>query len=436
LEWWLIILLLIGGLLFLLVLGFPVAFSFLLINFIGAYAFMGGERGLSLATQQIFSSLTSFTLAPIPLFIFMGELMLHSGMAARTLDVIDKWVGRLPGRLSLLVIVGGTLFSTLSGSTIANTAMLAETMGPEMRARGYKKPMILGPIVGVGGLAMLIPPSALAVVYASIAQISVGKVLIAGALPGLLLAFFYLSYVVLRCFLQPSVAPAYDVAVHSLSEKISESLKYVLPLGLIFFMVLGVIFVGIATPTEAAATGAVGSLILAGVYGGLNAQVLKKALTGTLRVTVMVFMIISASQTYSAILAFTGATNAMVKAVSGLALPPIATIMIMMVILLILGTFMEQVSMMMITVPIFMPIIESFGYDPIWFALLVLLNIEMGMSTPPFGMLLFVMKGSAPEGTSLQEIITAAVPFLGCDLLLLILLMVFPSIVLFLPSLM
>ncbi len=435
-EWWLIILLLIGGLLFLLVLGFPVAFSFLLINFIGAYAFMGGERGLSLATQQIFSSLTSFTLAPIPLFIFMGELMLHSGMAARTLDVIDKWVGRLPGRLSLLVIVGGTLFSTLSGSTIANTAMLAETMGPEMRARGYKKPMILGPIVGVGGLAMLIPPSALAVVYASIAQISVGKVLIAGALPGLLLAFFYLSYVVLRCFLQPSVAPAYDVAVHSLSEKISESLKYVLPLGLIFFMVLGVIFVGIATPTEAAATGAVGSLILAGVYGGLNAQVLKKALTGTLRVTVMVFMIISASQTYSAILAFTGATNAMVKAVSGLALPPIATIMIMMVILLILGTFMEQVSMMMITVPIFMPIIESFGYDPIWFALLVLLNIEMGMSTPPFGMLLFVMKGSAPEGTSLQEIITAAVPFLGCDLLLLILLMVFPSIVLFLPSLM
>ena len=435
-EWWLIILFLIGGLLFLLVLGLPVAFSFLLINFIGAFCFMGGERGLSLATQQIFTSLTSFTLAPIPLFIFMGELMLHSGMAARTLDVIDKWVGRLPGRLSLLVIVGGTLFSTLSGSTIANTAMLGETMAPEMRARGYKKPMILGPIIGVGGLAMLIPPSALAVVYASIAQISVGKVLIAGALPGVLLACFYLGYVILRCFLQPSVAPAYDVAAHSLAEKISDFFKYVLPLGLVFFMVLGVIFVGIATPTEAAATGAVGSLILAGVYKGLNAQILKKSLTGTLRVTVMVFMIISASQTYSAILAFTGATGAMVRAVSGLPLPPIATVMMMMLILLILGTFMEQVSMMMITVPIFMPIIESFGYDSIWFALLVLLNIEMGMSTPPFGMLLFVMKGSAPQGTSLQEIIVAALPFLACDLLLLILLLLFPSIVLFLPSLM
>jgi tripartite ATP-independent transporter DctM subunit len=194
--------------------------------------------------------------------------------------------------------------------------------------------------------------------------------------------------------------------------------------------------VGIATPTEAAATGAVGSLILAGIYKGLNARILKNALTGTLRVTVMVFMIISASQTYSAILAFTGATGAMVRAVSGLGLPPIATVMMMMLILLILGTFVEQVSMMMITVPIFMPIIESFGYDPIWFALLVLLNIEMGMSTPPFGMLLFVMKGSAPQGTSLQEIIVAALPFLACDLLLLILLLLFPSIVLFLPSLM
>ncbi len=435
-EWWFIILLLIGGLLVLLVMGLPVAFSFLLINFMGAFFFMGGDRGLSLATQQIFTSLTSFTLAPIPLFILMGEVMLHSGMAARTLDVLDKWVGRLPGRLSLLVIAGGTLFSTLSGSTIANTAMLGETMVPEMRARGYRKPMILGPIIGVGGLAMLIPPSALAVVYASLAQISVGKVLIAGAIPGLLLGCFYLGYVALRCFLDPSVAPAYDVDRHAFLEKITLSLKFVLPLGLIFFLVLGVIFLGVATPTEAAATGAVGSLILAGIYKGLNLPMLKRSLAGTLRVTVMAFMIIGASQTYSSILAFTGATREMVQLVTNLALPPIGTIMIMMFILLLLGTFMEQVSMMMITVPIFMPIIESFGFDPIWFALLMLLNIEMGMSTPPFGMLLFVMKGSAPEGTSLEEIILAAMPFLGCDLLLMILLLLFPSLVLFLPGLM
>jgi len=195
-EWWVVIFFLMGGLLFFLAMGLPIAFSFLLINFIGAYIFMGGPDGLSLATQQIFTSLTSFALAPIPLFIFMGELMLHSGMAKRTLDVLDKWIGKLPGRLSLTVITGGALFSTLSGSTIANTAMLGEIMVPEMKDRGYKKPMILGPIVGVGGLAMLIPPSALAVVYASLAQISVGRVLVAGALPGVILAALYALYVV------------------------------------------------------------------------------------------------------------------------------------------------------------------------------------------------------------------------------------------------
>jgi len=160
-EWWTILLFLIGGLIFFLALGLPIAFAFLLINFIGAYVFMGGLDGLNLSVQQIFTSLVSFSLAPIPLFVFMGELMLHSGMAKRTLDVFDKLIGKLPGRLSLIVITGGALFSTLSGSTIANTAMLGEIMVPEMKARGYKNPMILGPIVGVGGLAMLIPPSAM-----------------------------------------------------------------------------------------------------------------------------------------------------------------------------------------------------------------------------------------------------------------------------------
>jgi len=435
-EWWLVILFLIGGLLFLLALGLPIAFCFLLLNFLGAFFFMGGFKGLGLATQQIFTSLTSFTLVPIPLFILMGEVMLHSGMAIRTLDVLDKWVGRLPGRLSLIVITGGALFSTLSGSTIANTAMLGATMVPEMTARGYKKPMTLGPIVGVGGLAMLIPPSALAVVYASLAQISVGKVLIAGAIPGFMLGALYAAYVVLRCFLNPSLAPAYDVEHHTLSEKILGFVKYVLPLGIIFFLVLGVIFLGIATPTEAAATGALGSLILAAIYKRLNIDVLRKSLAGTLQVTVMAFMIIAASKTYSSILAYTGATRELIQFVSSLELPSLISLIIMMLILMILGTFMEQVSMMMVTIPIFMPIILGLGFDPIWFAILMLLNLEMAMSTPPFGMLLFVMKGSAPPGTTIGEICLAALPFLACDLIVMIILIAFPSIVLFLPGFM
>ena len=435
-EWWMTLSFLLGGLIFFLALGLPIAFSFLLINFIGAYIFMGGLNGLSLSVQQIFTSLVSFSLAPIPLFIFMGELMLHTGMAKRTLDVFDKLIGRLPGRLSLIVITGGALFSTLSGSTIANTAMLGEIMVPEMKERGYKNPMILGPIVGVGGLAMLIPPSALAVVFASLAQISVGKVLIAGAIPGFMLAVLYSLYVVGRAHFSPSLAPAYEVAHHSLAEKLSEFAHYVLPLGFIFFLVLGFIFLGIATPTEAASTGAVGSIILAFCYRKLNVTVLHKSLRGTLKVSVMAFMIIAASMTYSGIQAYTGSTMGLVNLITGLEVSRIFVLMTMMVILLILGTFMEQVSMMMITIPIFMPVIQGLGYDPIWFAILMLLNLEMAMSTPPFGILLFVMKGSAPRGTKLGEIVLSAAPFLVCDLIVMIILIAFPSIVLLLPNLM
>jgi tripartite ATP-independent transporter DctM subunit len=433
-EWWVIFLFLIGGLLLLLALGLPIAFSFLLINFIGAFCFMGGLKGLSLSVQQIFSSLTSFALAPIPLFVFMGELMLHSGMAKRTLDVFDKWFGRLPGRLSLIVITGGALFSTLSGSTIANTAMLGEIMVPEMRARGYKKPMILGPIVGVGGLAMLIPPSALAVVYASLAQISVGQVLIAGAIPGVMLALLYSLYVVGRCRINSELAPAYDVAHHTFAEKVSDLLKYVLPLGIIFFLVLGFIFLGVATPTEAAATGALGSMILAAVYKKMGLDVLIKSVT--LHVTVMAFMIIAASKTYSSILAYSGATMELVSLINDIEMSRIVVLIAMMLILMILGTFMEQVSMMMITIPIYMPVIQGLGYDPVWFAILMLLNLEMAMSTPPFGILLFVMKGSAPPDTKMADIIKSATPFLACDLIVMIILITFPAIVLFLPGLM
>jgi tripartite ATP-independent transporter DctM subunit len=435
-EWWVTLLFLIGGLIFFLALGLPIAFAFLLINFIGAYIFMGGLDGLNLSVQQIFTSLVSFSLAPIPLFVFMGELMLHSGMAKRTLDVFDKLIGRLPGRLSLIVITGGALFSTLSGSTIANTAMLGEIMVPEMKARGYQNPMILGPIVGVGGLAMLIPPSALAVVYASLAQISVGKVLIAGAIPGFMLAVLYSLYVFGRSRLNPSIAPAYEVAHHTLSEKLSDLTKYVLPLGFIFFLVLGVIFLGIATPTEAASTGALGSIILACCYKRFNLSVLQKSLKGTLKVSVMVFMIVAASMTYSSIMAFTGATMGLVSLVDNVEMSRLAVLISMMLILLVLGTFMEQVSMMMITIPIFMPIIQGLGYDPIWFAILMLLNLEMAMSTPPFGILLFVMKGSAPQDTTMADIIKSAAPFLACDLIVMIVLIAFPSIVLLLPGLM
>jgi tripartite ATP-independent transporter DctM subunit len=435
-ETWQVLSLLIGGLLVFLAMGFPIAFSFFLINIIGAYVVMGGVNGINLAVQQVFSSLVSFSIAPVPLFVFMGEVLLHSGLAKNSLNALDKWIGRLPGRLSLSVITGGSLFSTLSGSTIANTAMLGEIMVPEMRARGYRSPMVLGPIIGVGGLAMLIPPSSLAVVYASLAQISVGKVLMAGALPGLLLAMFYSVYVVARCRLNPEIAPVYDIGHISLFEKVSDSVKHLLPLCLIFVLVLGVIFLGVATPTEAAAIGVTGAIILTIAYGRFSMSMLNKSLTGTMQVTVMVFMIIAASKTYSAILAYSGATTQLVGFVADIQMNRYIVLIAMILIILLLGTFMEQVSMMMITIPIYMPVIMALGFDPIWFAILMLLNLEMAMSTPPFGILLFVMKGVAPEGTRMMDIIKAALPFVICDLIAMIILIFFPKIVTLLPSMM
>ncbi|MCF8094663.1 MAG: TRAP transporter large permease subunit [Desulfobacteraceae bacterium] len=435
-EIWLIILLLIGGLILFLAMGLPIAFAFFLINFIGAYIVMGGIDGVSQAVQQIFSSLTTFSIAPVPLFVLMGELLLHTGIAQTTLNVLDKFIGKIPGRLSLSVISGGALFSTLTGSTIANTAMLGEIMVPEMRHRGYKDAMILGPIVGVGGLAMLIPPSTLAIVYASLAQISVAKVLMGGALPGLMLALLYAAYVLLRCRLNPDIAPAYDISHISWSEKLNDLAKYLAPLIVIFLMVLGVIFLGIATPSEAAATGVIGAMILAAAYRRLNLEVLKQSLRGTLHITVMIFMIIAASKTYSAILAFSGATTELVGFVANMDVNRYLVLIGMMLIILILGTFMEQVSMMMITIPIYMPVINTLGFDPIWFAILMLLNLEMAMSTPPFGILLFVMKGSMPGDTKMINIIAAAFPFLICDLIVLIILIIFPKIVMLIPSIM
>jgi tripartite ATP-independent transporter DctM subunit len=425
-----------GGLLVLMLGGVPVAFAFLFVNIAGVIFFWGGEAGLRQLTLSIFDSVTSWVLLPVPLFVLMGEVMFHSGAGFRMMDALDKWMGRLPGRLSLLTVAGGTLFSTLSGSSMANTALMGSILAPKMESYGYHRSMTLGPILGSAGLAILIPPSALAVVLASLAEISVGRTLIGGVVPGLVMGFFYASYVIGRCWLQPSLAPAYEVARTPLSEKIAALVRDVLPLGLIIFLVLGLIFLGIASPTESAALGALGTFILAALYGRLNWEVVKTSVSATLQVTVMIFMILTASTAYSQILAFSGASESLTEFAVGLPLPPIMVLIVMQVVLLFLGMFMDQISMMMITIPVYMPIVHALGFNPIWFAVMMLLNLEIGTTSPPFGVLLFVMKGVAPPGTTMGEIYRAALPFILCDLAVMALMLAFPALVLWLPSLM
>jgi len=431
-----VLLIIFGCLIVIMLTGLPVAFCFLFINIVGVMLLWGGGTGLEQLIFSIFDSLTTFTFLPVPMFILMGEVMFHSGIAPYMMDALDKWLGRLPGRLSLLAVGGGTLFSTLTGASMASVAMLGSVLIPDMEKHGYKKQMTLGPILGSGGLAIMIPPSSLAVILGAIAELSIGRILIAIIIPGLLMAALYASYIILRCRLQPSVAPAYSVTPATVVEKLSATVRYVLPIGFIIFLVIGVIILGMATPTEAAATGAIGTIILAACYGRLNWQLLKTSFFSALNVTVMMFMIIVGSKAFSQIMAFSGATMGLAELVVNLPLMPIMIIIAIQIVLLILGMFMAVVPIMMITLPIFVPVVIELGYNPIWFAVIYLLNIEMATTTPPFGMSLFVMKSVAPKDTTMGDCYRAALPFLYCDAIAMALIIAFPALALWLPGIM
>ena len=431
-EWWWTLVLIIGGLLVVLSTGLPVAFSFLVINLLGAYFLWGGVSGFSQLIDSVYSSVTMFALLPVPLFVLLGELLMHSKLAFKAIDIMDTWLGRVPGRLSLVTLGSGTLFSCLSGSSLGTTAMLGSIMLPEMERRGYKPIISIGSCMS-GGLAMIIPPSALAVILASIARVSVGQVLIGGVVPGLVMAVLYTVYIIMRCYLNPDIAPTYQPAQTPVREKIRVSVKYLLPLSCIIFVVIGLIFLGVATPTEAAALGAFSSMVLAAVYGRLSFNVIKLSLTGTLKITLMMFMILTGSLAFSQLMAFTGATSGLVQFVSDLPLPPIVLIIAMQLALLVLGTFMEQVSIMMITLPIFMPLVQALGFNEVWFVLIMLVNLEVAMKTPPFGFLLFVMRGVAPN-VSMAQIYRSTFPFVLIDIITIALMMAFPGVVMFLPE--
>lgn len=435
-EWWLILPIIFGSFIILMLAGMPVAFSFMLINLVGVFVFWGGVPGLRQLILSIFESVTFFAMLPVPLFILMGEVLFRSGMGTRMLDALERLLGRLPGRLSLVAVGGGVLIGALSGNSWASTAMLGSVLEPEMEARGYKKPMTLGPIMGSGVLAIIIPPSGMSVVLASLAAISVGGLLIAGVIPGLIMAALFTIYIIGRCILQPDMAPTYAVARLSLWERFRPTIRNVLPLGVIVFSVIGLMLMGVATPSEAAAFGALSTFVLAVAYRSLNWGVVKTAFAGTLNTTVMIFMIFCGSTAFSQILAYSGASKGMVELAVSLPVAPIILLIGTQLIVMFMGMFMEQMSILMITLPIFMPLCAVFGWNPLWFGLMMLINMGIANLSPPFGVLLFVMKGVSPPGTTMGDIYRAAIPFVIMDFIVILLVMAFPPIATWLPSVM
>jgi tripartite ATP-independent transporter DctM subunit len=434
-EWWVAFTLIVGALCVLMTIGMPIAFAFLAVNIAGAYIFWGGVAGINQMVLAVMDSVASFSIMPVPLFLLMGELLFRSGIAARLMDVLDAWLGRVPGRLSLMAVGGGTLFATLAGSGAATTALLGRILVPDMMRRGYKQPMTLGPVMGSGGLAVMIPPSALGVILAATADISVGQFLMSIIVPGLMMALSYAIYVVLRCYLQPDLAPAYAAEKQPLRRRLRDTVVYVFPLATIVFVVSGLIFLGIATPTESAGLGALAALILAALYGKVDWPMLKACLESTMRTSIMVLMILSGSSAFSQLLAFTGASSGLVDLATSTSLSPVMIVISMQVVLLLLGTFMESLAMILLTVPIYFPIIEALHLSPIWFGAIMLLNMEMAAISPPFGFGLFVMKAVAPQGTSMMDVYKASVPFLLLNSIVMLIMIFFPSTVLWLPSL-
>ena len=413
----------------LLLVALPVAFVFFTINIVGSYLIFGGLPGLEQMVRNEQLSVAQFALVPIPLFVLMGEVLFHTGLALKSIDAVDAVIRRVPGRLAVVTLVAGTIFSAISGSTIATTAMLGSLLLPQMLERKYDPKTAMGPILAIGGVDILIPPSGLAVLLGSLAGISISGLLIGGIVPGLILSALFIGYVLLRCWLNPSLAPAYDDGKPPIQHPWLNLLVTVVPLIAVFAIVVVSMTQGWATPTESSALGALATILLAACYRTLTPQSLWKSLLGTASISGSLLFIIVGATTFAQLLSFSGATAGLVALIESSQLGQTTILIGMLAILLILGFFIDQTSIMMITLPFYMPLVRGFGVDLVWFGIMYLLCMQIGLLTPPFGLLLFVLKGVAPPGITVAAIYRAAIPYVWLTLLMMALIFVLPAIV-------
>jgi tripartite ATP-independent transporter DctM subunit len=427
--------LLLGGSTVLLFLGLPVAFTFLAVNIAGAAVYMGGEVGLVQLARNSVQSVSSFALTPIPLFVLMGEVLFHTGLAVKVIDGIERLIRQVPGRLAVIAVVAGTVFSAISGSTIATTALLGSLMLPVMLARGYHPAMATGPIMAIGAVDMLIPPSALTVLLGSLSGISISKLLIGGVMPGLILSALFVAYIVVRVKLDPKLAPPTELVEYSGWEKLRPLFQYVVPLVSIFVIVVASMSAGWATPTESAAIGALATVTLALVYRALTFANLLQALRGAVVVSGMILFIIVGATTFAQILSFSGASSGLVRFITDQGLAPMVVIAAMMLFLIFLGIFVDQVSMMLITLPIFMPVVQALQIDLVWFGVMFLICMQLGLLLPPHGLLLMTMKGVAPPEVQMVHIFQGVVPYVALSIAVLALVFFVPAVAVWLPKL-
>tara|TARA_B110000090_G_scaffold130036_1_gene143476 strand:- start:12273 stop:13586 length:1314 start_codon:yes stop_codon:yes gene_type:complete len=434
-EWYTIIILGVVFLFTLFLSGAPIFLAFLTAILAGVY-FIIGTFGFPMFINSVYDTATTTSLASIPLFILMGELLFRSGTMDVLFESIDKLIGKVKGRQYVLVVVLSAVFGALSGVAMAVAAMLGRAIMPGMQNRGYDRKIAAGLIIGGASLAPIIPPSLLAIIVGSLADVSIAKLLIAGVIPGLFIGGIFLVYVFVRIGIDASLAPANltgERAEVSAGEKVFAIVR-TLPFIIVIFSVMGFIMLGIATPSESAATGVIGSLLTAAIYRKLSIKMIWSSLMAAITVSSMILVIMAMSKMFTQLLAFTGATTELVNLVANLGYSPTVMLIIMLAVPFVLCMFIDTIAVILLTIPIYQPVVTALELDPVWFWLLFLINITLGAITPPFGYTLFAFKAVVPE-MSISQVYRATWPFVALFLLGIAMIIIFPGIATWLPNL-
>jgi tripartite ATP-independent transporter DctM subunit len=420
------------GLMFLLMaMGTEIAVALGIVGVVGLLYLKGWTIGLGVVGSIAWSNASSFSFIAVPLFVFMSGILLHSGIGKGLYTAVARWVSVLPGGLAVASVFSCAIFAAVSGSSVATSATIGMIAIPEMERRGYARPLIIGSLAAGGTLGILIPPSIPMIIYGVMTETSIGHLYMAGILPGILLALMFAAYIVGYAMLWPQSAPRAAEDRGTFVEKLC-SIYEVAPVALLVLVVLGSMYVGIVTPTEAAALGASVSMVLAAVARRLTWTTLRDAFHETVRTTSMVMLIIIFASIFSHVIALIGAPKALLALVTGLGLPSWAFFTLVFAFLLVIAYALEELSVMIILLPLLFPLITGLGFDPIWFGVVMVVWLEIGFITPPVGLNLFVIQGMM-RGASARDITVGTTPFVIMMILLVVILFLVPELVLWLP---
>jgi C4-dicarboxylate transporter, DctM subunit len=429
-EWYSILLTIFFCLIFLMLIGTPIAHSLGVVSVVAGLILIGSKI-LYLFPTVAFGKINTFTMVCVPLFIFMAEVILVSGTAKLAFDMMDKWVGRLPGGLAIASQLGCTLFAAVCGASTATTAVIGGIAVPEMLKRGYDKRMATGSIAAGGALGVLIPPSLLLILYGIATEASIGQLFIGGVIPGLILAGTRIVYFLIACTVKPSLGPP----TRGITWKQRwTSFWKILPLGSVAFFMFFALYTGLCTATEVAAVGASAAVLIALVNRTLTWPNLKEAFLKTTVTTSFIVWIIVAASSFGFVLSYAQLPQKLVAWVLGMNVTPLTVIVMINLLLIVLGCIMDPAAIILVTVPIFAPIVQALGFDLVWFGVMFVVNMELAEITPPLGLNLFVMKAVAPPEVTMKDIIMGSVPFMILDLVGIALVIIFPQLILWLPS--